>query len=689
MSEHSISSSSGLLTDLYELTMAAGYVQNSFNGRATFELFVRHLPEHRNYLVACGLEQALDFLENLRFSQEEISYLQSLALFRHVGSEFFEYLARFRFHGDVWAMPEGTIAFPGEPLLRVTAPLAEAQLAETSLLAIVHLQTLVASKAARITASAAGRPVIEFGSRRAHGIEAGVLAARAAFIGGCQGTSNTYAGFRFGIPVYGTQAHSWIMAYEDEATAFCRFLDIFPEGATLLVDTYAVRAAINKIIALGRKPRGIRLDSGDILADSVWARKRLDDVGWTDVQIFVSGDLDENRIADLLHRGACIDSFGVGTALSTSCDAPYLGVIYKLVEVEIEGEVRGTAKFSEEKKTYPGAKQVFRFVGEDGRYCGDVIGLAGETYPNSQPLLEPVMRKGQRVNAAGQDSATKTRAARHRFLEAHEHLTAALLARDIVRPPYPVRYSDRLEALCDQVRQTAMDTAPVRSSSSTASAAVPANVLWGVDLQADFMFPSGRLYVPGAEKIIYNVSRLVESASNGQVLLIASADAHNADDPELRQWPPHCLKGTPGAELIPEARALNCSIIPNQMDYSFPGDLLTRQQVILEKNTLDVFDNPNTDIILDLLTSNTADAPGFVVFGVATEYCVRCTVEGLLRRGRRVTLVTDAIRPLDSERGQSVLNDLNAHGARLLTTAQVLALLADPQEHYVLKTKLI
>ncbi len=681
MSEHSISLSSGLLTDFYELTMAAGYVQNSFNARATFELFVRHLPERRNYLVASGLEQALDFLESLKFSKEEISYLRSLPMFRHVDSDFFEYLARFRFNGDIWALPEGTIAFPAEPLLRVTAPLAEAQLVETGLLAIVHLQTLVASKAARITASASGRPVIEFGSRRAHGIEAGVLAARAAFIGGCQGTSNTFAGFRFGIPVYGTQAHSWIMAYQDEATAFCRFLDVFPEGSTLLVDTYDVRGAINKIIALERKPRGIRLDSGDILADSVWARKRLDDVGWTDVQILASGDLDESRIESLLDSGACVDSFGVGTALSTSCDAPFLGVIYKLVEVEVGGEVRGTAKFSEEKKTYPGAKQVFRFTGEDGKFCGDIIGLASESYPGSEPLLVPVMREGRRVDAAEQNSAVRALAARHRFLEGREHLPSRLRALDSARPPYPVRYSTRLEALCDRVRQTAMDRASIRSSSEAASAVSRANVLWGVDLQADFMFPSGRLYFPGAEKIIYNVSRLVEAAHHAQVFLVMSVDAHNADDPELRQWPPHCLKGTPGAELIPEARALDCSIIPNQKGFSFPVDLLTCQQVILEKNTLDVFDNPNTDVLLDLLSSKAAGSPEFVVFGVATEYCVCCTVEGLLRRGLRVTLVTDAIRSLDSDKGQSVLSDLQSRGARLLTTDQVLALLTAPQGH--------
>src|SRR6266849_10044328 len=279
---------SGLLTDLYELTMAAGYVQNQFDARATFELFVRHLPRNRNYLVAAGLEQALDFLENVHFSTQEISFIRALTVFRHVHSGFFDYLVRFRFTGDVWALPEGTIFFPGEPLLRVTAPIAEAQLVETSLLSIVHFQSLIASKAARVTTSAAGRPVVEFGSRRAHGIEASVLAARAAFVGGCSGTSNTFAGHHFGIPVYGTQAHSWIMAHEDEAEAFSDFLNVFPEESILLVDTYDVRAAIEKIIALGRKPGGIRLDSGDVLADSQWARQRLDGVGWNNVQIFAS-----------------------------------------------------------------------------------------------------------------------------------------------------------------------------------------------------------------------------------------------------------------------------------------------------------------------------------------------------------------------------------------------------------------
>ena len=444
---------SGLLTDLYELTMAAGYVQNRFEALATFELFVRHLPNRRNYLVAAGLEQALDFLENVRFSSEDAAYLRALPSFRSVHSSFFDYLSRFQFAGDVWALPEGTIFFPGEPLLRVTAPIAEAQLVETGLLSILHFQTLIASKASRVTASAAGRPVVEFGSRRAHGMEAGVLAARAAFIGGCEGTSNTYAGRRFCIPVYGTQAHSWIMAHEDEADAFRDFLNVFPDESTLLVDTYDVHAAIEKIIALERKPGGVRLDSGDVLADSQWVRKRLDSAGLYDVKIFASGELDEERIKILLQSGARLDAFGVGTALSTSSDSPNIGVIYKLVEVDLGDTVRNAAKFSQEKITYPGRKQVFRFADKDRKFSGDVIGLGTESFPGSEPLLVPVMRAGKRIAAADADPLAVMKRGQSRHLSDRAHLPEGILLLRTAEPPFPVRYSERLEELRDQVRQ--------------------------------------------------------------------------------------------------------------------------------------------------------------------------------------------------------------------------------------------
>lgn len=439
---------SGLLTDLYELTMAAGYLKTGFDARLTFELFVRSLPAHRNFLVAAGLDQALDFLEGVHFSDEDIRYLRAQPVFQQVGDEFFDYLSQLRFSGDVWAMPEGTVFFPGEPVLRVTGPAIEAQIAETFLLSEINFQTMIASKAARIVHAAGGRPVIEFGSRRAHGMEAGVLAARAAVIGGCQGTSNVAAGKQFGVPVYGTQAHSWIMAHEDEEDAFAKFLDIFPDQAVLLVDTYDVRAAVEKLIAMGRKPRGLRLDSGDIAADSIWTRHRLNQAGWSDVTVFASGDLDEDTISELLAEGALIDGFGVGTALVNSSDSPTLGVIYKLVEAEDHGSVRSVAKFSAAKVTYPGKKQVYRASDRQGRFSGDTIALAEEKFLGAEALLAPVMSKGQRIAPR-----TDLPEARERCRQQVARLPRALLDLSQAAVAYSVRHSERLEKLMKDVRQ--------------------------------------------------------------------------------------------------------------------------------------------------------------------------------------------------------------------------------------------
>jgi nicotinate phosphoribosyltransferase len=442
------SARSGLLTDLYELTMAAGYVQTGFEGRATFELFSRSLPARRNFLVAAGLQQALEFLQGLRFSAEQISYLRTHPAFAAIEAKFFDYLASFRFSGDVWAMPEGTLCFPGEPLLRVTAPIAEAQIVETALLATISFQTLVASKAARAVEAARGRPIVEFGARRAHGIESGLLAARAAFIGGCRGTSNVEAGHTFGIPTYGTQAHSWIMAHETEEEAFGLFLDLFPRHSVLLLDTYDVHHAVEKLIAMGRKPRGVRLDSGDLIADSIWTRQQLDQAGWGDVEIFASGDLDEDRITSLLAAGARIDTFGVGTSLSTSADAPSLNVLYKLAEVERDGVIWEAAKLSAAKVTYPGRKQVYRAADSSGRFTGDVIGLEDEPAPSGKPLLVPVLRNGQLL--APSVPLTEAQA---RCREQIEHLPAHLRELAPADPPYPVGYSVRLEKLLARVRE--------------------------------------------------------------------------------------------------------------------------------------------------------------------------------------------------------------------------------------------
>jgi len=294
---------------------------------------------------------------------------------------------------------------------------------------------------------------VEFGTRRAHGPEAGVLAARAAFIGGCGGTSNVAAGYRFGEPTFGTQAHSWIMAFEDEKEAFERFLDIFPQNAVLLLDTYDVHSALETILAIGRKPRGVRLDSGDVVTQSIWIRRRLDEAGWNDVEIFASGDLDEDRIAAMMAAGARLNAFGVGTALATSIDAPALSVIYKLVEVETGGTVRNAAKFSAAKVTYPGKKQVFRRSDARGEFREDIIALEGEVIAGAEALLEPVMRAG-RVIAPAVDLV----AAQRRCLEQVARLPDAL--RDLTpSAAYPVRHSERLIELLDEVRRRVERTA--------------------------------------------------------------------------------------------------------------------------------------------------------------------------------------------------------------------------------------
>ena len=388
----------GLSTDLYELTMAAGYHAAGRMPRASFELFVRALPPTRGYLVAAGLEQALDYLGSWRFTAEDVAYLRTVPALAGAGPAFFdEYLSRLRFTGDVWAIDEGVPVFAGEPLVRVTAPLAEAQLVETALLSTVLFQTMIASKAARVVEAAGGRAVIEFGGRRAHGAEAAMLAARAACLAGFQATSNLDAGRRFGLPVSGTMAHSWVLAQPDELTAFRRFLGLHGPRSTLLIDTYDPLAAARSIVEAGLRPGAVRLDSGDLGPLSRAVRATLDAGGCAATQILASGDLDEHRIAELAGSGAPIDGFGVGTAVSTSWDAPSLSGVYKLVEIERDGAMTPLTKHSPGKTNLPGAKQVWR-TGPPDAAAGDVIGLPGEA-ASGRPLLRPVMRRGERIAA--------------------------------------------------------------------------------------------------------------------------------------------------------------------------------------------------------------------------------------------------------------------------------------------------
>jgi nicotinate phosphoribosyltransferase len=438
----------GLTTDLYELTMAAAYFESGFRNRAIFELFVRRLPPHRNYLIFAGLQQALDYLSSLRFTPEEIAYVREHSAFKDVGAEFFDYLSEFRFTGDVWSLPEGTAAFGMEPMLRVEAPIIEAQIVETFLLSTINFQTMIASKASRVVTAARGRSVIEFGTRRAHGTEAGLLAARAAYIGGCAGTSNVEAGHLFGIPTFGTLAHSFVMSFDDEDEAFRAFLKVFPQTATVLVDTYDTIAAVKRLAReFGPPIPAVRLDSGDLLELSKSVRRILDEHGMNETKIFASSDLNEYRIQALLNNGACIDAFGVGTELATSFDSPALSGVYKLAAVEQDANMEGRIKLSHDKASYPGAKQAWRLVNNE-TYSKDLVAAVDEPPPDPikswRPLLAQVMKQGHMLVPSNQDPIANLETARDRRAEEVSKLPAKLHALE-TSEPYPVEFSQRLK----------------------------------------------------------------------------------------------------------------------------------------------------------------------------------------------------------------------------------------------------
>lgn len=435
---------SALLTDLYQLNMSQAYLEHGATATAVFEFFVRTLPARRGFLLAAGLEQTLDFLENLHFSAQDIAWLKSTGRF---GEDLLDYLAGLRFSGDVHAMPEGTVFFANEPILRVTAPMPQAQLAESRLINILHFQTLIASKAARMMLAAPGKLIVDFGMRRAHGAEAGLMAARASYIAGFAGTATVLAGKEFGIPLFGTMAHSFVEAFDDEAAAFAAFAQSRPENVVLLIDTYDTQAAARKVVALaprlkaaGIAIRGVRLDSGDLDPGSRSVRRILDAGGLNDITIFVSGGLDEDQLAALTRSAAPIDGYGVGTSLTTSSDAPTLDCVYKLQEYA--GLPR--RKRSERKATWPGRKQVWRRYGPDGRMAGDLIARDGDRQ-DGEPLIEPVMRNGRRIKPAPtlDDIRRRAREQLERIPDALRALTPAAI--------YPVEVAGELNELAADV----------------------------------------------------------------------------------------------------------------------------------------------------------------------------------------------------------------------------------------------
>ncbi len=427
-----------LLVDQYELTMLRAYHAEGLGAGAVFSLFVRRLPAGRNFLLACGLDTVLGFLERARFNEEALDYLASRPEF---DARFLEWLADLRFRGDVWAVPEGTPVFPDEPILEVEAALPEAQLAETFVMNQIHLQTVLASKAVRVKLAAGDRQVVDFGLRRMHGSDAGVKSARAFHIAGVDATSNVLAGQLYGVPVVGTMAHSYIQAHESELDAYRAFTKLYPE-AILLVDTYDTLEGVRNVIRLAEEAgdtfrvSGIRLDSGDLGELARSTRRMLDDAGLEALSIFASGGLDEWSIRTLLESGAPIDGFGVGTGMGVSDDAPGLDIAYKLTAYA----GRGRLKLSPGKPILPGRKQVFR-VEEDGHALYDILATADER-PAGRPLLEKVMERGRTLPAGRSDLESTRERARAEL----SRLPPRILQLDPAQPPYRVDASEGLEA---------------------------------------------------------------------------------------------------------------------------------------------------------------------------------------------------------------------------------------------------
>ena len=438
-----MTTASPLTTDLYELNMVQAYLDRGEIKEAVFEFFVRRLPARRSFMVAAGLDDALSYLETLQFSEADIAWLKSTGRFR---DNMLEYLAAFRFTGDVHAIPEGSVCFPNEPLLRITAPLPQAQLVESRLINIMNFQTLVASKAARMVLAAPGKVLADFGLRTAHGAEAGLYSARASYIAGFGGAANVAAGQRYGIPIVGTMAHSFVQVHDDEMQAFENFARARPDGIILLIDTYDTEAGARKVVELaprlaadGISIRGVRIDSGDLTAAASKVRGILDDGGLRDAIILVSGGIDEDVLQAMVKAGAPIDGYGIGVSLATSIDAPAFDCAYKLQEYA--GHPK--RKLSEGKQTWPGRKQVWRAYDAEGRMCGDILSLetdkqAGET------LIAQVMRGGKRIGAAPPLDQIRDRAV-------HD-LARLPLAMVQLQPgaSYPVEVADALRNLAIQ-----------------------------------------------------------------------------------------------------------------------------------------------------------------------------------------------------------------------------------------------
>jgi nicotinate phosphoribosyltransferase len=638
-----------LLTDLYELTMLQAYMEEGLEQDAVFDLFVRRLPPHRNYLLACGLDSVLQLLETLQFDNAALEYLESVGRF---STRFLDYLSNLRFTGDVLAVREGTPVFPLEPLVEVIAPLPQAQLIETIVMNQVGVQTVLASKAARIVTAARGRSVVDFAFRRMHGIDAALKGARAFYIAGVESTSNVAAGQAYGIPVSGTMAHSYIQAHDDELEAFRNFTAMYPD-TTLLVDTYDALAGLRLVVALARelgdefRVKAVRLDSGDLAMQAHEARRILDEAGLTSVRIVVSGGLEETSIARLLDAGAPIDGFGVGTEMGVSADIPSLDLVYKLVSYAGVDRV----KLSTNKQVLPGRKQIFR-VEENGVAVRDVLALADEQH-EGRALLTPVMRGGERL-AAGretiEESRDRARSETARLPPRVRELASA--------EPYRVNVSPALQRQFDALAAIHAGRSD-RPDNDDRAGSLAGAALIIVDAQNDFC-PGGALPVPDGDRVIPVLNRLAERFAAEGRPVYASRDWHPHDSTHFKKfggpWPVHCVAGSPGAGFHPDLRLpAGSTVISKGQGRDDAG-----------YSALEAKTDEGSPVADDLRRRGVT---ALYVGGLATDYCVRVTAVDARRAGFRVAVIADAIAGIASDTSEQALADMREAGAVLMPAA--------------------
>ncbi|MEI8350507.1 MAG: nicotinate phosphoribosyltransferase [Candidatus Omnitrophota bacterium] len=642
-----------LLIDLYELTMAQVYFKYKPSAAATFDLFIR--SPRRPFYVACGIGEAITSIETFRFTKEDIDYLRELTLFE---DEFLEYLKDFSFQGTVWAVEEPEIVFSGEPIMRISGNLIEAQLLESMLLNKINFATTLATKAARVVLAAGGRSVYDFSLRRTQGQEASLAAAKYSYIAGAQGTSNVLAGFLYKIPVVGTMAHSFVMSFEREIESFMKFVQTFPTKSVLLVDTYDTKKGVQSAIRAakflkkeGVELLGVRLDSGDLAEDAKYARNILDQEGLIDTDILVSGNLDEYKISALIESKAPIDSFGVGTNMGCSADLPYTDVIYKLAEIQEKGkDFIPVMKLSESKCTLPSCKQVFRVYGADNIMKKDIIGLDAEPLTGKR-LLKKVMECGTRLHKA-KDIQEQRKICAQKLYQLPESLR-----HDGVESHYPVGLSERLSALTVKLTQQIAQ----RISRKV--------VFMDIDTQYDFVHKTGSLSVSGAGAIVTNLKKLTNFAKQHNILIISSQDTHTKNDPEFKDFAVHCVAGTRGHKKIKETTLKLSKIMPLKKTYSVQelADIASRYfQVIFEKSTLSIFSNPN---ILGLLESIFPDK--IYVYGVVTEHSIKDTIEGLMKEGFSVAIVEDAVKEISSREKEKLFSLWKKKGIEFITAQEV------------------